>query len=97
MRLNRRLFHWYRGPLKAGSAFRGSGIRSPVFRWEQCIGHAPGTVTERHYVPRLTSRTSGERSALDRQMALFRRLVVEPLEQATSAQAVPGTCNILQP
>jgi len=65
--------------------------------WEQYIGHAPGTVTERHYVPRLTSRTSGERSALGRQMALFRRLVVEPLEQATSAQAAPVTCNTLQP
>jgi len=64
--------------------------------WEQYIGHAPETVTARHYVPRLTSWTAGERSALNGQMDLFRRLVVDHLETRVRALASPETCNFLQ-
>lgn len=67
------------------------GIHGTV--WEQYIGHAPKTVTERHYVPRLASRTGGERAALQRQAALFMRLVVEPVEEFASSP----DCRILQP
>ena len=54
------------------------GIHGTI--WEQYIGHAPGTVTERHYVPRLAARTSGEQNALLRAMDLFRKFVTAPLE-----------------
>jgi len=60
------------------------GIHSEL--WEQYIGHAPRTVTGRHYVPRLASSTTGERAALERQMALFRRVVVDPFERGASAE-----------
>lgn len=66
------------------------GIHGTV--WEQYIGHAPKTVTERHYVPRLASRTMGEKKALERQVALFRRLVTDPLDKF----AAGPTCSILQ-
>ena len=50
--------------------------------WEQYIGHAPRTITARHYIPRLASVSYGEKDALERQMDLFRLQVVEPLEEA---------------
>ncbi len=56
------------------------GIQGTV--WEQYIGHAPKSVTDRHYVPRLASNTSGEERALEKQIALFRQLVIRPLEDA---------------
>lgn len=55
-----------------------NGIHGTI--WEQYIGHAPETVTDRHYVPRLAGRTPGESSALDRHMDLFRRFVTGPIE-----------------
>ena len=67
------------------------GIHSTI--WEQYIGHSPGTITDRHYVPRLTVRTSGEASALTRAMDLFRKFVTDPLEAHTAASK---TCNFLQ-
>lgn len=64
------------------------GLQSPL--WEQYIGHAPRTVTERHYVPRLASSLGGESLALDRRMDLLREKVVTPLEEAATR-----TCRIL--
>ncbi len=61
--------------------------------WEQYIGHAPSTITERHYVPRLACRTPGEKTALERQMEIFRRLVTG-LVDAFQASATP--CEFLQ-
>lgn len=56
------------------------GIHGDV--WEQYIGHAPKSVTARHYVPRLASVSIGNENALKRQMNLFRNGVVSPLEEA---------------
>lgn len=55
------------------------GIHSNL--WEQYIGHAPVGVTARHYTPKLTSATRGEGEALERQMDLFRKLVLGPIEE----------------
>jgi integrase len=65
------------------------GVINGIFTslWEQYIGHAPRTVTARHYTPKLTTATRGERDALDRQMDLFRTLIVAPIE-AELAQAL---------
>ena len=60
------------------------GIWSSIH--EQYIGHAPGTVTARHYVPRLGWASSGEKQALEKQMELFRRHVVEPVNEALKKQ-----------
>lgn len=51
--------------------------------WEQYLGHAPKTVTARHYIPRLTSVSIGESAALDRQMEMFRFHVVKPIEEGS--------------
>ncbi|MDK2972837.1 MAG: hypothetical protein PWP23_2592 [Candidatus Sumerlaeota bacterium] len=67
------------------------GIHGTI--WEQYIGHSPGTVTDRHYVPRLTARTSGEENALLRAMELFRKFVTLPLETQAPAGEI---CNFLQ-
>ncbi|MFC1601287.1 tyrosine-type recombinase/integrase, partial [Candidatus Sumerlaeota bacterium] len=56
--------------------------------WEQYIGHAPRTVTQRHYVPRLTAASLGEREQLDEQMEVFRRQVVDPLNTAVKGVQV---------
>lgn len=56
--------------------------------WEQYLGHAPKTVTARHYLPRLASATAGEEAELDRQMVLFKRLVIGPLEAGMRNEAV---------
>ncbi|MFH0794039.1 MAG: hypothetical protein V2A74_08405 [bacterium] len=50
--------------------------------WEQYIGHAPKSVTARHYIPRLASRSTGEGEALRRQTNLFELHVTEPLNRA---------------
>ncbi len=68
------------------------GIHGTI--WEQYIGHAPETVTERHYVPRLAGRTLGEKNALGRQMDLFRRFVTGQIDAFDPAA---GACNILHP
>ncbi len=60
------------------------GIHGAI--WEQYIGHSPKTITERHYVPRLGSGTHGEEAALARQVELFGRLVVAPIEEAFGRQ-----------
>ena len=44
--------------------------------WEQYLGHAPRTVTARHYIPRLASASIGESEALERQMELFSLQVI---------------------
>lgn len=53
------------------------GIHNDI--WEQYLGHAPATVTARHYIPRLGHATLGEEEALLEQMKPFRNLVVAPL------------------
>ena len=62
------------------------GILSDL--WEQYLGHAPRTVTARHYLPRLGSASAGEKKELERQMLLFQRLVIEPLENAIQGKTV---------
>ncbi|MEQ8819414.1 MAG: tyrosine-type recombinase/integrase [Sumerlaeia bacterium] len=59
------------------------GIRNDV--WEQYVGHAPQSVTARHYVCRLTTATKGERQDLDEKMAVLRERVVSPIEAALQA------------
>ena len=56
------------------------GIHGEV--WEQYIGHAPKSITARHYVPRLASASSGEKEALNHQMAVFQLQVIKPLDEA---------------
>jgi len=50
--------------------------------WEQFIGHAPRSITARHYVPRLAGVSTGEFDALERQMKVFRLHVTGPLNEA---------------
>jgi integrase len=59
------------------------GVINGIFTslWEQYIGHAPKTVTARHYTPKLTTATQGEKDALDKQMDLFRTLIIAPIEK----------------
>jgi len=60
------------------------GIWSNI--WEQYIGHSPRTVTARHYIPRLAWVSSGEKEALKKQMDLFRKYVVGPVNEALKNQ-----------
>jgi len=60
--------------------------------WEQSLGHAPRTITARHYVPRLASVSIGEASALKEQMTPFRHHVTEPLNSAIKSKL--GTTNL---
>lgn len=62
------------------------GIHGTI--WEQYIGHAPHGVTNRHYVPRLSSATLGRSRVLDKQMELFRKFVTRPVDAEI--------CNFLQ-
>jgi len=48
--------------------------------WDQYLGHAPRSVTERHYTPRLAAATRGEKEALEKQMELFRKLIVDRVD-----------------
>ena len=57
---------------------------------EQYEGHAARGVSALHYIPRLGSTTDGERDALDAAMGVFRRLVVEPLEEALARTRQPA-------
>lgn len=67
------------------------GIHGTI--WEQYIGHAPDTVSDRHYVPRLAARSNGETAAFGKQMDVFRRLVIRPVEEASAPAKI---CNFLQ-
>ena len=64
--------------------------------WEMYIGHAPRSVTARHYVPRLNSVTDGERNALGRQMGIFCLQVTEPLNQAISGESEAKILNFFE-
>ena len=57
---------------------------------EQYIGHAPRSVTGRHYVPRLTAATGGEEELLALQMAQFKKVVTGPVEQELGKMARKG-------
>ena len=70
------------------------GIQSGI--WEQYIGHAPKTVTARHYVPRIASGSFGEADALIHQMELFRFHVIRPLEQALDAGSEGRILNFFE-
>ena len=63
-----------------------SGLLSDV--WEQYLGHAPRSITARHYIPRLASASHGEAEALERQANLFQLHVVQPLEKAMDSNGV---------
>lgn len=52
---------------------------------EQYVGHAPRSVTARNYIPRLSSASIGEAAELDRQMKVFRKLVVDHVENEIEA------------
>lgn len=63
---------------------------------EMYIGHAPKSVTARHYIPRLASASLGETKALERMMAAFKLQVVEPINQALVAGKTPKILNIFE-
>lgn len=50
--------------------------------WEAYLGHSPQGVTERHYLPRLTLPTEGEREALQEEMDILKSLVVDVIDNA---------------
>ena len=54
--------------------------------WEQYLGHAPRSITARHYIPRLASASQGEAEALESQANLSRSHVVQPLEKAMDSK-----------
>lgn len=60
-----------------------NGIHNSL--WEQYIGHAPTTVTGRHYVPRLTACSSGEAAFNEKAICLFREQVVRRIEEEVDA------------
>ena len=69
------------------------GVHRPHFHLtEQYLGHTPKTVTGKHYIARLNAVSAGEAEALERQMALFRKLVIEPLDESIARD---GTTRIL--
>jgi len=61
---------------------RINGVQGQLTIWEQYIGHAPRTVSDTHYFPRLGSRSKGEKNALERQMNIFREQVVNHVDVA---------------
>lgn len=63
---------------------RSVGRRGEVL--EEYLGHAPRSVTDRHYIPRLGAVTRGEQQALSDAMAIFRREIVSPLDHAIHEQ-----------
>lgn len=71
-----------------------AGIHSDV--WEQYLGHAPKSVTGRHYIPRIGSASLGEAEALNRRMEVFRMQVVEPLENAINKGVSPNILNVFE-
>ena len=70
------------------------GIHSMV--WEQYLGHSPKSVTARHYIPRITSVSDGEREALQKQMDLFRNQVIDPLEAMIQQDGEAKILNIFE-
>jgi integrase len=62
------------------------GIHSSI--WEHYIGHAPKTVTERHYIPRFASVSIGGDEALEKQMELFSKAVTDPIDAAIEESTV---------
>jgi integrase len=55
-----------------------AGIKNDL--WEQYIGHAPASITAKHYVPKLTSASIGEREALLSAMDTLRKIVTAEIE-----------------
>lgn len=64
--------------------------------WEQYLGHAPKSVTARHYIPRLASASLGEVEALDRNMDLFRNHLIRPLERVIQDESKGRVLNIFE-
>jgi len=71
------------------------GLQSEV--WEQYIGHAPRSVTARHYIPRLASASLGESNALERQMELLRFHVTNHADRAVATGDTPRILNFFEP
>lgn len=63
--------------------------------WEQYVGHSPRSITARHYIPRLAHATSGEKNALEKQMAAFRFQITEPLNLEIAKAQNEGEVKIL--
>jgi len=76
---------------------RGIRIRSAL--WEEYTGHVAPSVSKKHYIPSIASRTRGQKEALEEKMDSFRRSVIGPLEEAISEVqkrlSAPGTCKKL--
>jgi integrase len=51
---------------------------------EQYMGHAPKGITARHYIPRLSAVTKGEKAAFAHAMQVFKTPVVEHIEHLAS-------------
>lgn len=71
------------------------GVHGEV--WEQYIGHAPRSVTARHYLPRLASASPGEKNILEKQMAVFRFHVVDRLNEALKTGFRHQILNFFEP
>lgn len=63
------------------------GFSGPIL--EQYVGHKAQGVTARHYIPRLSAVSAGEREAIDEAMKHLRRLVVDHIDRAAQ-KAVAG-------
>ena len=57
---------------------------------EQYVGHAARGVSARHYIPRLSAATEGEKDALKAAMGVFRRMVLRPLADAMKKAKQPA-------
>lgn len=71
------------------------GIKNDV--WEQYIGHAPQSVTGRHYIPRLASVSEGEANALKRQMDMFRGQLTTHVDAAYRRYLGGEILNFFEP
>jgi len=61
--------------------------------WEEYVGHAPGGITARHYIARLSALSAGESDALDERMAILRERLLAPLEAAIAQAKKPRLSN----
>lgn len=58
--------------------------------WEMYVGHAPRSVTARHYIPRLAAASLGETETLERRMNVFRTQVTDPLNNFIAEKLSEG-------
>ena len=65
--------------------------------WEQYIGHAPHSVTARHYIPRLAALSEGEENALKRPMAVFCFHVTSQVDRVIQIIQAGKILNFFEP